>query len=1188
MIPIEIEKAIKEMEPTRFEAMINDIVKYIYKSEKIDHIEKVGMSHGSLRTKKGTPDIKIITTDKNIAIQCSVEKNIERKIDIDISKCLEVATANNEPLHEICFCCNSNISFKKIQEITNRLKVENISFKFIGIDDLRSILYLQCPIIAQDYLNVRLSTGALVSLSNYQETKKFKSEHDAAFLYRDEDKSRILDLLSENNVIISGKPGDGKTRLALEIAQQWSLIESNSVFVLDNNTYDFTEDFRRFLFSSENQKLLLIDDINRISILDSIMKTIENNDCDGKVHILATVRDYAEDTIMKYYPFSFKVFKLKTLSKEEIKNIISKQYNIKDSKYLDYILSVSKGNLRFSIMAAKTILKDKNSFPTISDIIENYYNEITKDLSFDDNSIDLQALKTLGIFSFFQKIYIKDPNGNLVQKILKTFKLNKDEFEQSINYWDNKEIIKYLFDNNIASMDDQILRTYIFKLVFIDKKYLSLYDLIKHFFSSNLGNLVDIINSINYVYGSQSEITKALLKVQNELYDTKDSQLYHYLEALQLANPAESINMIEKSIRNGQSEFVPLLLSYCETEYFKEALEIIFNSYELLDEKQKQTLNKGIVENCVPNKRSFDNNYSSQILLFEKLLTLDEQYNDLLLQIIKSHCTFVFQRTESARMALNIYTIFLGWSDGVEKYRNLLWNLINKLYKELKSCRLGELCNSITNYHTLTSVEQTMKHEYELFGNFISKINPNNTFKKLFKFELAKNYSIIAKKNRNLVFDFKDDILLNIINAEEKNSYKWPQKYDELKRIISKLNLSEIRNLFKELAESVTFYGDKNYWHIINIISTLFDLKVYKNFTRFDILKLTNKYCPNIGLRPSYIVNKISEEMTMANLRSFLYKSNFKYKWNWVLATYMYEKSINNKLLGECQNLFSNLNSRQDYYGNDSILNLKEYFEYDNNFFVKITKYVLDVDNINLLNMFEPIFYEKDLSVALGYYENDINVLIELYFKMIEKHSHIDYEKRFISYFIDQDSRNLSRYLDIVKNESLSFIWQRSDAEDLVYDYFEKLINDKHKILYRFDLESVLAEAEPALKMKIIKNIILKHFDNHIVLFEISCLISDYKEDLQREFIKFLIENKYPPEELIKLSIADGPHSWSGSEAPLVENNIKFLDKLIADLRQEGVSSDYLTKLNQIKSWREERLKRVKIDEYNKGYLSNV
>ena len=855
---------------------------------------------------------------------------------------------------------------------------------------------------------------------------------------------------------------------------------------------------------------------------------------------------------------------------------------------MDYILSVSKGNLRFSIMAAKTILKDKNSFPTISDIIENYYNEITKDLSFDDNSMGLQALKTLGIFSFFQKIYIKDTNGNLVQKILETFNLNKDEFEQSINYWDNKEIIKYLFDNNIASMDDQILRTYVFKHVFIDKGYLNLYDLIKSFFSSNLGNLVDIINSINYVYGLQNEITKALLKVQKELYDNKDAHFYSYLKALQLANPAESINMIKSLIKQGQSEFTSLLLSYCETNYFKEALSTIFNSYELLNENQKQALNKGIVENFVPNKHSFDNNYNSQILLFEKLLTLDEKYDDLLLQIIKSHCSFAFQRTESARMAINLYTISLGWTDGVEKYRNLLWNLINKVYKELNHCRLGELSNSITNYHTLTSAEQTMNHEYELFGNFISKINPNNIFKKLFKYELTKNYCIITKNKSKLVYDFKDDILLNILNAEEKNSYKWPQKYGEIKRIVSKLNLPQIRSLFKELAEAITFYGDKNYWRIINIISTMFDLKAYKNFTRLDLLKLINKYCPSVSLRPSYIVSMMSDEIEMSNLRSFLYKSNFKYQWNWILATYMHEKSINNKLLIECQNLFNNLNDNQDYYSNENILNLKEYFKYDNNFFITITKSVLNLDNINLLNMFESVFYEKDLSVALGYYKNNIDILIELYFKMIEKHSHIDYEKRFISYFIDQDNQNLSKYLDLVKNESLSFLWQRSDAEDLVYNYFENLIGDKHKILYRFDLESVLAEAEPALKMRIIKNIVLKHFDNHIVLFEISCLISDYKEDLQREFIKFLIENKYPPEELIKLSIADGPHSWSGSEVPLVENNIKFLDELITEFEKDGVSSDYITKLNQVKSWREERLKRVKIDEYNKGYLSNV
>ena len=43
---IEIENALQEMDPICFEAIINDIVRYIYKNETILNIKKIGMSHG--------------------------------------------------------------------------------------------------------------------------------------------------------------------------------------------------------------------------------------------------------------------------------------------------------------------------------------------------------------------------------------------------------------------------------------------------------------------------------------------------------------------------------------------------------------------------------------------------------------------------------------------------------------------------------------------------------------------------------------------------------------------------------------------------------------------------------------------------------------------------------------------------------------------------------------------------------------------------------------------------------------------------------------------------------------------------------------------------------------------------------------------------------------------------------------
>ena len=1172
----EIEKAIKEIDPIHFEGMINDIVKYIYKSEEIKHIEKIGMPHGSLRTKKGTPDIKILTSDKNIAVQCSVEKNISTKIDQDIQKCLDICSKNKETLHEICFCYNGNISVEKINKISNERENKKIKFRFIGIDDIRRLIYLECPIIAHDWLNIPLSNGSLISLKQYEETYKFKSEHDTEFLYREKDIENLLEILKNKYVLISGKPGDGKTRLAIEVAKFWKSKNNNEVFVLNNNTYDFTEDFERFLFSGDNEKLLIIDDINRLSILDRVLQSLHLRDLKNQVHILATVRDYAEDSIMKNYQKEFNLYRLAALSKDEIKEIISKQYRINRMKYLDYILNVSKGNLRFAIMAAKTMRKEENSLPSIASIVENYYQEVTKDLSLNKEQLELKLLRTLGVFSFFEKIYLKDAKSNLIQKILNTFKISEDEFEYAINYWDNKEIIKYLFENNIASMDDQILRAYIFKYVFIDKKYLNLYDLIKNFFSTNLGNLVDIINSVNYIYGLQTKITENILKIQKELYEENSPKLYSYLEVLQMANPIESIYMIKTLIKNGDLQYIPLLLSYSETEYFSEVLNILFDSYVLLDNKLKETVEKGILDNFIPSKHSYDNNYNSQISLFKKLLSLDDNYNDIALKIVKSHCSFAFQRTESAKMALNIYTISLGWNDGAKKYRKLLWELINRLYKSLSNEDLGELCKSITNYHTFISAKELMENEFELYKNFILQIKPTDLYKKLLKYELAKNFSIITKTKRELIYDFSGDILLDLLTVEEKNSYKWPYKYDELKKKLAKLDLRTIKSLIRDLSKAMIFYGNNHNWSIVNIVSALFDLKTYQNFNRLDILKLLNIYCPNIQLSPSHVLSKLNKDREMSKIRSFLKKSKFQHKWNWVLSTYMFEPIATNRLLVQCKNHFRNINEIQNFCGNENVLNLKKYFEIDKNFYINITKVVLENGNVGLLTMFETIFYQDDISMALELYTNDINVLIDLYFKMIEKNLHIDYDHKFINYFIDLDRKNLVRYLNCKKHESFSFIWERQDAEELIRYYIDEIFHDNTKYLQRFDLENILAEASLEIKMKIIKDIALEHFDNHIILFELSCLVS----------IKFLINNKYPPEEMGRLALVDGPHSWTGSEVPLIEDNIKFLDKLITEFTQEGVNSDYLVILNQLKKWKENRLLKVKIDEYNKGYLS--
>lgn len=1184
MKSLEIEKALENIDQIRFEGMINNLVKYIYKLDDSFHIQKIGMTHGKLRTRKGTPDIKIISAHENIAIECSVEKNIEPKIDRDIKKCISTFEKEKVTLHEICFCYNGNVSTKKINEITERLKSKLITFKFVGIDDIANILYLECPIVAQDWLNIKMSNGSLVPLKDYKSTDRFKFDHETNFLYRDKDVKQIINLLDESFVLISGKAGDGKTRLALEVANIWSSIGTNEAYVLDNNAYEFDEDFNRFLFLGDSKKLLVIDDINRLSVLDRVISLLELRDTKKSIHILATVRDYAENSIMTRYFKLFNLYKLESLSREEITKIISEKFKISNVKYLDYILKVSKGNLRFSIMAAKTMTQSKNAIPSIPMIIETYYNSITRDLSIDEGNVNPNLLKTLGIFSFFQKINISDINGTFVQKILKTFKIKIDDFRWAINYWDNKEILKYRFDNKIVSMDDQILRTYIFKRVFIDNEYLQLYDLIKIFFESNIGNIVDIINSLNYVYGPQEKISDVILKIQKELFNSNDKLLFSYLQSLQLVNPETSVEMIQKLIEKGQFDYISLLLSYCETNYFKEALDIIFAKYNNIDDKLRLVINKGIVDSFIPNRYSFDRNYESQILLIKKLIELDESFNELILNIIKSHCNFVFQSTESEKMSLSIYTSSLGWNAGVKEYRKLLWELIKKIYTSLKDEKLGTLYKSLTHYNGLNAAQETKQLEFELYEGFIKKIIPSNTYKKLLKFELSKFYCIISKKELKSIYDFEKDKLLNILFIEENRIFRKNQKKDELMILLKQFDKKDFSDLIKELSKAIIFYEEDNKWHINNIISNLFEI-CNNNINQFDILKLLNRFIPDLDLRPQYIMHNFSEKFSMSKIRMFLLKSNFKYKWDWILATFMFEREVNEELYNQCLEHFRNITYITNFCGGGGSLNLKQFFDFNKNFYIDITNIVIAKDSVNLLFLFDELFCSEYFDLTIQLYSNDINVLVNLYFKMLEKHLHIDYEKKFIDYFITINNDNFARYLNIVKHESLSFIWERKDAESLVYDYCEKLFKDENKYFYRFALEDILSGAENSIRMKIIENLGKKYFDNHIIMFELSCLVSDYNKEMQKQFIMFLINNNYPPEEFAKLSIASGPHSWFGSEVPIIRENIELLDTLILNLKD---FPEYVKRLRQFKQWRENEIKRVMVEEFNSGYFTDV
>lgn len=1179
MIQLEIEKNLKIIDQVLFERLVGDMVPYIYNLPSGAHINKKGVVSGELRTRKGTPDILILSDVSNIAIQCSIDKNLPQKIEKDIARCIEEFDTEDKVLNEICFCYNGSIDDGLYQNIFNKLKEKDIRFRFVGIDDLTMLLYTKCPIIASDYLNVKFSDGTLKSITELKKQQAYIQEHDGDFYFREEDKTALLSKIEKGSVIVTGKPGDGKTRIVLEVAELWKNTNfPREVFILNNNTFDITNDFNRFFNQDNVEYLLIIDDINRLSIFDRIYQYVSEK---NNIKILATVRDYALSTIESNYGFYFSILQLKSLNNENIKKIISNNYGIKNAKYLDYIMNVSKNNLRFAILTAKTIKNENNKYPKIEDILKSHFTKIFKDLNLIENNLEERFLKVLGIFSFIQKLYLTDKDQSVVNKILQTFNLTIEDFSKSLYFWDEKEIIKLIFDKNIAVMDDQILRSYIFHFVFIEKKLLSLEELFTSFLRSHRGNIIDCINSINYVYGYDDYLIDKILDVQKNLFDNNDSLLFTYLDSLGLAHPSESIDMIEDKLNKGEANYIELMHHFVETEYVERVTKILISQYRVAEGEYKKNIEKILVDNYGVNKTSYDNHYEAQITLLQSILNEECISNEVLFKIIKKHCNFCFESTESKQRSLTIYNIPLIWCDEVKVYRKLLWDLIMRAYKSCEHQEMGILSESVTNYRILNVDKNVENYEIDLIDVFIKSIKTNKTENIVLKYELLKHFHRVKKGRFSVESIVRENEILQLLELAEKSSYKWPENYNRILVVLKDKSLTELKRIIKQLSIYTETFNANNTWLTYKILHQMLLQKKYKDFSRFDVFRSIISQFPDFDLGFGEDLKILSDEVGLNKLIRFIKASNLTHKWNYLIFLYGLIEKIDDQTYNECVVLFGTKYEAHSVFGVNQLENFERYYEFNNNFYIEISTLMMDANNKNKCLILSSLF-ESDNSKTYEWYSKDTNLLADIYFLLLQKHSHLDYEKKHINNFISKDIKNLDRYLDIAERIDLKFLWERLDWKEIILYACQNLI--KREILSRFKMEKLLAFGKIDQVEIILNNLIQENIDNRSNLFELMSIVETYPLDFQKKYIYFLMELNVSREILLKIPIAGGPHSWSGSREPYVKKNIKLLEEIKDELKDKGYLN-YMSEINQLLVWRKNELKRTQIEEYNEGFF---
>jgi DNA polymerase III delta prime subunit len=560
----QIENALKELDGGAFQKLANS---YLLKRG-YPQIKPTGSVAGSNKVRKGTPDTLIQTEDgKYIFCEYTTisENKVYSKFYDDLTKCLnenKTGVAISK-IKEIVLCCTSDLSIENIDKLSKQCQIEEVNLNLFGLGAISYDLLEKYPSIAKDYLGIEVDTGQIVPLNDFiswHEENKLTTTLETSFHFREEEKSNLLSLINDNSlVIVTGKAGVGKTRIAIECYRQFTKENKKyKAYCIFNRECNLFEDIKSY-FSNSGYFLIFVDDANRISGFQYIVQLLQTKRDNQNFKIIVTVRDYALDKIRETcQPIKVSSeINIKPFTNEEIKKLVQEEFEIKNQSYLDRIVSISHGNPRIAVMAAQ-VAKDSNTFNSIRDVSEiydKYFSSIKSDL---DALKDGAILKVAGIVAFFRSVDIT--NNNLMSDIGKIFDISAEDFEKASKKLHEMEVLD-MFENEVVKISDQVFSTYLFYLVFFKEKLIDFSILIdKDLFPQYKRRLVDAISPILNTFNlneTKQTMEISVDKVWEQIQAKDEGAFLQLIDVFCFLKPTETLIFIQNEIRNYDSQKIP-------------------------------------------------------------------------------------------------------------------------------------------------------------------------------------------------------------------------------------------------------------------------------------------------------------------------------------------------------------------------------------------------------------------------------------------------------------------------------------------------------------------------------------------------------------------------------------------------------------------------------------------------------
>ena len=1217
----DVKSRIIQLSPAVFEEFCSTL---LYK-EGHRNIYELGIKAGTGKTKTGNPDTYSRQNNGKytFVVFTTQQNNIYEKLLEDINKCFYLVD-KEFPVDKIetIICCHTSSNLKviednKLHEFCNK---KGVNLEIYGIDKIANLVYNDHPELMIS-LNLSINTNQILTIDDFiklNDNNLMTAPLNTVFYFREEELQNIINSLETSSVvIIGGKSGVGKTRLALEAASLYEKSGNYKIFCVKSNRLEIYNDLVSTIKKGENY-LFIVDDANELDQFNLILEYVNKHSDDYHVKIIATVRDYIKQEVISLVreytnPITIDIAKL---TDDEIKKLIEKNFGIRNNLYVEQIIRISEGIPRFVYMAGKLAVEKQNlsSISDASQLYENYYKKYMSKLLETDRAV----LITAGILAFNKSIKLQDLE--LFKEFLIRLGISISDFKNAIDKLNRIEFID-VKKGKVAIFDDQCLSNYMLYYVFLDIEIMKLSDILEVFYIYSRSRTIEALNTILNIFRSEKTleyIKEEILSVWNK-FEKEDSQYYEsFVRDFHIYNPIKGFRIaIEKIKSIEEKEFNITEINFDRKDFYNsnsplEYLTGYQNSNELLKVYQLLMKYAGKTSLTLIESYNWLESYyglqpkstdNTQKIICEYLLEDINKGNSTAMAIGYRWAKYLLSYSfESIIPDKNNSFIFRRWNidydSYISEYRKFSWHILNSLVSKLEwkdkvLAFLGEFADKIYNKNSSCKIDiKILEEDLVQIENILLQCEATrigylkvlskiiNSVKKLgmtFQEELEKNLIGIEWEIYSL---FRNDIRFYEVNVQEYKAYRKKQiiEYFSNKNNLDEIGLISLVDSMLEdpLLKDDTYDINKAFTYLIN------NSDVYDNKKLFNALINSSG---NINIRPEVILEKIlnndNYRVILTDLKNT--EGEFKNEWIYFYFDILPDDCVDEYIYKELVNFikFDIKNNKVNYYRNLSILD--KFLIVNPNIYIEISKILIenfsetkDVSCFYFRELFDEALYTPEKLLIL--YKDDVELLYNIYIKLIEKGGYFDYTGEFFIVFIKNNEEFLRKYSDIyimrkawnTGNEDgrIERLWKSENFIEyfdfIFYNMLESNIGYYDKASLASELFTNTSDEE---KVEENQYIWLKHFisenankENIVNIFNIIC---ELNEELRKFSIKIFLNNNHNFETFKKLSLFPRVMSGFGSFIHLFEKRINFIQSLY--LLMEGIEfldhEEYLTNI---------------------------